>query len=143
MLNPVFAALIAMLAVHKGVWMIRKGRGDVRMMLQIFLECRVLAQVTRIINQRRIVAQRLRYFGMPIEVVVEMLYVRMVLTVFGGRRGIVRMRALCKSRGDQRSGEQGRRNERHEAFHGSRFLLLNGTWRSPQGFTRGLACSLH
>src|SRR5260370_29503437 len=96
MLNPVFAALIATFTMHEGVWMLRKGRCDVRMM-QIFLEFRVLAQVTRIINQRRIVAQRLRYFWMPIEVVVEMLDVRMVLAVFGGWRGVVRMRVLCKS----------------------------------------------
>ncbi len=87
MLNPVFAALIATFAMHEGVWMLRKGRCDVRMMMQIFLEFRVLAQVTRIINQRRIVAQRLRYFGMFIEVVVEMLDVQIVLAVFGGWRG--------------------------------------------------------
>src|SRR6266446_5461435 len=105
MLNPVFAVLIATFAMHEGIWMLRKGRCDVRMMMQIFLEFRVLAQVTRIINQRRIMAQRLRYFGMPIEVVVEMLDVRMVFAVFGGRRGVVRMRALCKSRGGKRSGE--------------------------------------
>jgi hypothetical protein len=35
----------------------------VRMMMQIFLKFRVLAQVTRIINQRRIVPQRLDTSG--------------------------------------------------------------------------------
>src|SRR5689334_2614658 len=139
---PILSALVTVLAVHETVRMLRVGLSDSRVMLHVFLKLRMLAQVVRIVDQRRVVVQLLADLGMLVEVVVEMLDVWMVLTVFGGRRGFVRVPALRKGRGGQCSGEQGRRDERDDAFHGAGFLLLSSTQRPPHSFIRGLACSL-
>lgn len=83
MLVAILAMVEALRAVHESIGIAPKVFGHARMMLEILVHLRMLLSEVPIVDQFRIVPHLLGYFGMLVEIIVELPHVGVMLSVFG------------------------------------------------------------